>query len=166
MTNRDQEFREFVAGSHVRLLRLAYLLVGDRGTAEDLLQDTFERLYVKWARVQEPEAYARRALANGATNRWRTRSRKPEVPLDDRYDSPGTEPEHGDREVLMTALKSLPSGQRSVVVLRYFEDLSVEQVAAALGCSTGTVKSQTARALPRLRSLLTLNLTLNEETVT
>ena len=61
----------------------------------------------------------------------------------------------------MAALKSLPSGQRSVVVLRYFEDLSVEQVAAALGCSTGTVKSQTARALPRLRSLLTLN----EETV-
>lgn len=162
MSDRDQEFREFVAGSHVRLLRLAYLLVGERGTAEDLLQDTFERLYVKWPRVQEPEAYARRALANGATNRWRSKSRKPEVPLHAGHDGASVDPEHGDRAVLMSALKSLPSGQRSVVVLRYFEDLSVEQVAAALGCSTGTVKSQTARALPRLRSLLALD----EETVT
>lgn len=153
---RDDEFDDFAIGASPRLLRLALLLVGDRAAAEDLLQDVLERLYMAWPRVTDPDAYARRALANAATNRWRYRSRRPEVPLTVDHDIAVAGPEPTDRDVLLAALATLPQGQRAAVVLRFFEDLSVEQVAVALGCSTGTVKSQTARALPRLRELLTL----------
>ena len=144
------DFDAFVTGASTRLLRTAYLLVGDVGAAEDLLQDVLERMYVRWGRIDDPPAYARQALAHAATNRWRRRSRRAEVPLD-RHDRPVAAVEPLTTSPLMTALAALPSGQRAVMVLRYFEDLSTEQTAAALGCSIGTVKSQSARALPRLR---------------
>lgn len=146
-------FRDFVAGATGRLLRTAYLLVGDAAAAEDLLQDVFERMYGKWARIDDPDAYARRALANSARNRWRSVGRRRETPLHEGHDRAAVEPGDTAPDVL-AALATLPSGQRAVVVLRYFDDLSVEQTARALGCSVGTVKSQTARALPRLRTLL------------
>jgi RNA polymerase sigma-70 factor (sigma-E family) len=152
---RDDGFDAFVVGASGRLLRAAFLLVGDRAAAEDLLQDVLEKMFVAWPRIDEPTAYARRALAHGATNRWRRRSRKPEVPLDG-HDRPATADDPAVRRDIVTALASLPKGQRAVIVLRYFEDLTTEQTAAALGCSVGTVKSQTARALPRLRELLSL----------
>ncbi|MCU1589593.1 MAG: polymerase sigma-70 factor, sigma-E family [Frankiales bacterium] len=150
---RDEGFDVFVLGASRRLLRTAFLLVGDRGTAEDLLQDVLERMYARWSRIDDPHAYARRAIAHAATNRWRTRRRHAEVPLGERDAAAGTEPESACRDVL-AALATLPPGQRAVVILRFFDDLSIDQTAAALGCSTGTVKSQTARALPRLRALL------------
>jgi RNA polymerase sigma-70 factor (sigma-E family) len=152
--SRDDSFDEFVLGASQRLLRLSFLLVGDRASAEDLLQDVLERLYVAWPRVSNPEAYARQALAHGAANRWRWRSRRREVELTDEHDEPVPGPEPTRRQELLAALADLPAGQRATVVLRFFEDMSVEETADALNCSTGTVKSQTARALPRLRALL------------
>ncbi|MCU1623412.1 MAG: subfamily polymerase sigma-24 factor [Frankiales bacterium] len=152
---RDDGFDEFVIGASSRLLRAAYLLVGERAAAEDLLQDVLEKMFVAWPRIDEPTAYARRALAHGATNRWRRRSRKPEVPLDG-HDRAAPTADPTVRRDVIAALATLPRGQRAVIVLRYFEDLTTEQTAAALGCSVGTVKSQTARALPRLRDLLAL----------
>jgi RNA polymerase sigma-70 factor (sigma-E family) len=152
---RDEGFDDFVVGASGRLLRAAYLLVGDRVVAEDLLQDVLEKMFVAWPRIDEPTAYARKALAHGATNRWRRRSRKPEVPLDG-HDRAVLADDPSVRRDIVTALATLPAGQRAVIVLRYFEDLTTEQTAAALGCSVGTVKSQTARALPRLRELLAL----------
>ena len=156
MPQRDQAYRQFVSGSSPRLLRLSYLLVGDHAHAKDLLQDVLEKIYMKWPSIGEPEAYARRSLANAATNRWRARSRRPEVPLSGQHDVLVAGPEPSDRERLLAALATLGQGQRVTVVLRYFEDLSVDQVADLLRCSPGTVKSQTARAIPRLRELLSI----------
>ncbi len=152
---RDDGFDEFVIGTSGRLLRAAYLLVGERAAAEDLLQDVLEKMFVAWPRIDEPTAYARRALVRGATNRWRRRARKPEVSLDGHDPAAHTNDPMVRRDIV-AALATLPKGQRAVIVLRYFEDLTTEQTAAALGCSAGTVKSQTARALPRLRDLLSL----------
>jgi RNA polymerase sigma-70 factor (sigma-E family) len=154
---RDVQFEEFVVGASPRLLRLSFLLVGDRNAAEDLLQEVLERLYVAWPRVDQPEAYARRALAHAATNRWRRRRLRTEVELTDAHDAQVPGPEPTDRDRVLAALAELPAGQRATVVLRFFEDLSVDETAAALRCSPGTVKSQTARALPRLRELLALS---------
>jgi RNA polymerase sigma-70 factor (sigma-E family) len=150
-------FTEFVRGRSSALLRTAVLLVGgDRGQGEDLLQGVLERMYVRWDRIEgPPEAYARRALAHAALNRWRGRRRRPELPLldpDPGGAAPGDDPAAVDlRDALVRALLTLPPRQRAVLVLRYFDDLPEAEVAHALGCSVGTVKSQTSRALSRLR---------------
>lgn len=149
-------FDDFVRSRSTSLLRVAYLLTGDRHAAEDLLQDVLERLYVSWWRVRDsPEAYTRRALVNQATNRWRRRRRRPETALGD-HDV--AQRDHSDdalvRDVVVAALRELPPRQRAAVVLRFLEDLPVSEVARALDCSEGTVKSHTARGLTRLRSSL------------
>lgn len=151
---RDASFEEFVRGSSARLLRSAYLLVGDVGVAEDLLQEVLERMYVSWPGIEDPDAYARRALVHRATNRWRSRRRRPEVALTEGHDRALALDGPETRLDVVRVLRELSAGQRAVIVLRYLDDLSVEQTAAAMGCSVGTVKSQTARALPRLRALL------------
>jgi RNA polymerase sigma factor (sigma-70 family) len=112
-----------------------------------------EQVYVRWGRVRTtPEAYARRALANRAINRWRRRARRPERALGD-FDR--VEQDHADdvalREAVIAALRTLPPRQRAAVVLRYLEDLSVADVAAALDCSEGAVKSHASRGVARLR---------------
>jgi RNA polymerase sigma-70 factor (sigma-E family) len=153
MITRGDDFDEFVQGSSTRLLRTAVLLVGDRNTAEDLVQEVYERMYVHWRRIHTaPEAYARKTLTNLAANRWRTRGRKPEVALDghDRA-TPDSSEDHAVRDQLITALQELPPRQRAVIVLRFYEDLTEAQTADVLGCSVGTVKSQTSRGLDRLR---------------
>jgi RNA polymerase sigma-70 factor (sigma-E family) len=156
MATRGDDFDDFVRGSATRLLRTAVLLTGDRGAGEDLLQETYERIYVRWPRLRggAPEAYARKTLTNLATNRWRTRLRRPtEVALAEDHDRPA--PDGSDayavRHQLLAALQQLPPRQRAVLVLRYFEDLTEAQAAEVLGCSIGTVKSQASRALGRLR---------------
>ncbi len=154
----DIGFTEFVRARSTPLLRTAVLLVGgDRGHAEDLLQGVLERMYLRWDRIEgPPEAYARRALAHAAVNRWRTRRRRPpELPLLD-PDPGGPAPGDGAatvdlRDALVRALLTLPPRQRAVLVLRYLDDLPEDEVARALGCSVGTVKSQASRALSRLR---------------
>jgi RNA polymerase sigma-70 factor (sigma-E family) len=157
VASRDEPFDRFVLTVSARLLRLSVLLVGDRGAAEDLLQDVLERMYVAWPRISDPEAYARQALVHRAANRWRHRARRGEVELTDEHDVAVAGPEPTHRDAVMAALALLSSRQRATVVLRFFEDYTVEQTAAAMNCSAGTVKSQTARALPRLRELLRLD---------
>jgi RNA polymerase sigma-70 factor (sigma-E family) len=156
MVTRGEDFDEFVRGSATRLLRTAVLLTGDRQAGEDLVQEAYERIYVHWPRIRAgaPEAYARKTLTNLATNRWRTRSRRPtEVEFAANHDRPTPDgsDRHAVRDELLTALRALPPRQRAVIVLRFYDDLTETQAAEALGCSVGTVKSQTSRALDRLR---------------
>jgi RNA polymerase sigma-70 factor (sigma-E family) len=156
-SRREQRaFEVFVADASGRLMRTAYLLSGDRGHAEDLVQATLLRTARRWHRArQQPEAYARRVLVNLAKDRWRSlRRRVGEVAVT--TDVVVVPEDDGvlEREHLLAAMRDLPSGQRAVLVLRYFDDLSVAETAAALDCSEGTVKSQTARALERMRRAL------------
>jgi RNA polymerase sigma-70 factor (sigma-E family) len=156
----DAEFTDFVTHRSPALLRTAYLLCGgDRGAAEDLLQEVLERVFPRWRRIRErPEPYVRAALANAATNRWRHRARRiPEAPLD--WDLPhpllpGPEQRVADRELVVRALATLPPRMRAVLVLRFFDDLTERDTAHALRCGVGTVKSQTSRGLARLRELI------------
>ncbi|MEU9504790.1 SigE family RNA polymerase sigma factor [Micromonospora sp. NPDC048170] len=154
--SRGAEFDDFVRTRSVALLRVAYLLTGDRHAAEDLLQEVLEQVFVRWRRVRtSPEAYARRALVNRSINRWRRRARRPERALGD---NDGVARDHADdialRQAVVAALRVLPPRQRAAVVLRYLEDLSVADVAAALCCSEGAVKSHASRGLARLRESL------------
>jgi RNA polymerase sigma-70 factor (sigma-E family) len=156
----DASFDEFVAGSSAHLFTLARLLTGGhRAEAEDLLQGAYERAYRHWKRVsrrEDPERYVWQIPVNASVDRWRRLRRRPEEPM--RF--PGGEPpvadhaaEIADRDLLLRGLAALAVRQRAVLVLRYFEDLTGAQTAEALGCSVGTVKSQAARALARLRQL-------------
>lgn len=152
-------FEDFVNNRSPVLLRTAYLLCGgDRGAAEDLLQDVLERVYPRWRRIAgDPEAYIRASLANAAANRWRRRSRRVvEVPLAPEVTPavPGPELGVANHDLVVRALGSLPARMRAVLVLRFFDDLSEVDTAAALRCGVGTVKSQTSRGLARLRELL------------
>lgn len=150
------EFEEFVRGRSTPLLRTAFLLTGDRGHAEDLLQSVLERVARRWRSIDgSPEAYARRALANAAVNRWRRR-RVPEVALGDvEHASPKDEHAAIDvRDQLVRGLMELPPRMRAVLVLRYFDDLSEAETAEVLSCSVGTVKSTCSRGLVRLRDLV------------
>jgi RNA polymerase sigma-70 factor (sigma-E family) len=156
----DPSFEAFVADRSTALLRTAYLLTGDRGHAEDLVQAALLRMARHWARAREsPEAYARHVLVNLSRDRSRRLFRRPrEAPLppdpdnlravDAGYD------QVTERHAVVRALARLPIRQRQVIVLRFFEDLSVEQTAEHLGFSTGTVKAHTSRAVARLRELL------------
>jgi RNA polymerase sigma-70 factor (sigma-E family) len=157
MPDVGDSFEEFVSTGSDRLLGLALLLTGDRGHAEDLLQDVLERMYVKWRRIDDPHAYARTALARKVTDRWRARARRPrEVGLQDWHDSAvadGTG-QRAERSRVVEALRRLPPRQRAVIVLRYFEDWSEEQIADQLDVSRGTVKSQASKGLANLRELM------------
>jgi RNA polymerase sigma-70 factor (sigma-E family) len=155
----EADFTDFVTHRAPALLRTAYLLCGgDRGAAEDLLQDVLERAYPRWRRIRDkPESYLRAALANAAANRWRTRSRRvSEVPLDaaEVVTRSGHEQQIVYHDQVVRALRRLPPRMRAALVLRFFDDMSEADVAKALRCSTGTVKSQTSRGLARLRALL------------
>lgn len=154
----EADFTDFVTHRAPALLRTAYLLCGDRGAAEDLLQDVLSRAYPKWRRIQDkPEPYVRAALVNAAANRWRTRSRRVhEVPLDHAPPKagPGHEQQVVEQDRVVAALRELPPKMRAAIVLRYFDDMSEAEIAKAMRCSTGTVKSQTSRGLARLRELL------------
>jgi RNA polymerase sigma-70 factor (sigma-E family) len=150
----SEDFGAFAVSRWPGLVRLAFGLTGDRWAAEDLAQAALARAYVAWRRVsraEDPDAYLRRILINASHRRFR-RNRVteepgdlPEVPVDSQADLVG------ERAALLTALRQLPPRQRAVVVLRYWEDLTDTQVAAALGCSPGTVRSQLSRALAKLR---------------
>jgi len=158
VNRRDEEFREFVVGRSGALLRTAYLMTGDRGLAEDLVQSTLTKAYVSWGRVQSadnPDAYVRRILINTGIRAGRRRqiteilhADPPEAP------APDTTAHVDERQRLAAALTDLPPRQRAVVVLRYFDDLSEVSVAEILSCSVGTVKSQASKALAKLRLAL------------
>jgi len=154
-------FEEFVAGSSARLFRTALLLSGnDRAAAEDLLQLALERTYRHWARVCRsgaPERYVHRILANAANDRWRRAARRRETPLGLDTSAALVSADHAvlvaERDFLIRALAALPPRQRTVLVLRYFDDLPEGEIADVLSCSVGTVKSQVSRGLARLREM-------------
>ena len=157
-TPTDGEFAEFVEAAWPGLYRTAYLILGEHQLAEDLVQTTLTKTYASWGKVREPAAamgYARVVLVNTAASWFRRRSWRNEQPTETLPDGPRpAEPDPSDRPALMEALRELPPRQRAVIVLRYYDDLSVGEVAEALGCSEGTVKSQTHHAMARLRLLL------------
>ncbi|HEY3514794.1 MULTISPECIES: SigE family RNA polymerase sigma factor [Kribbella] len=156
MAERDREFAEFVEETSTALRRTAFLVVGDRHRADDIVQDAFYKLYLAWPKVRRagnPFAYARRVVVNAAYDGGRRPWRR-EVAIADLPDR--TEPDdftagHAERDEVLEVLRSLGPRQRACVVLRYYEDLSVEQTAEILGCSEGTVKSQASRGLETLR---------------
>lgn len=155
-TMTDEEFTEFVHAAWPRLYRTAYLMLGDHQLAEDLTQTALAKTYASWRRVQDPAAapaYARVVLANTAASWFRRRSWRNEHPTEVLPDA-GVDHDPSTRTAVVDALATLAPRQRAVVVLRYYDDLSVREVAHALGISEGTVKSQTSDALARLRSLL------------
>lgn len=155
-TDRDADFAAYMAARRMPLLRTAYLLTGDRHTAEDLVQVAFAKLYLSWDRVQRRQlldGYLRRILINENSSLWRRAFKRREVVTDslpeaavmDRHDG-------GETEALWHFVETLPRRQRAVIVLRYYEELSEAEIAEALGVSVGTVKSQASRAIASMRS--------------
>jgi RNA polymerase sigma-70 factor (sigma-E family) len=150
-------FESFVAESGDTLLRMAALLAADPQTAEDVYQETLQRLAARWSRVDNPKAFCRRVLHNIVIDRARAQRRRPrELELFAGHDS--GDPRSGDplaavelRPALLAALDTLTPQQRAIVVLRYFDDHSEAQVADLLGVSAGTVKSTASRAMAQLR---------------
>jgi RNA polymerase sigma-70 factor (sigma-E family) len=147
----DVSFEAYVAARFPALRRLAFLLTGDWSEAEDLVQDALLRCERRWRTIvaEDPHAYVRRAVVNGAAN-WKRR-RRIEMPLSESASiadhSAGTD----ERLTLLAALRRLPVEQRQVLVLRFFEQLSEAETAYALGLPPGTVKSRTSRGLAALR---------------
>ena len=169
----SEDFQAFVVGRWSGLMRTAYLLTGEQYAAEDLVQSCLERTFVAWRKVsmaQDPDAYVRRIMVNAHARRYRKGLKE----YLSRGDDPGLGrdlPERGDdmaqaveRSDLVAALAQLPVRQREAVVLRYWEDLSETQAAAAMGCSVGTVKSNAARGITRLRSAVRLTRTSTDTT--
>lgn len=155
----ERDFREWVAASRTRLRRTAYLLSGDWHLADDLVQEALTRAYAVWPRVVrrgEPDAYVRKILLNLHLDHRRRPARREDIWAELPDPSPVTQDDGrlGERERVLAALREVAPGQRAVLVLRFWEDLSVEQTAHALGVSTGNVKSQTSRGLETLRGVL------------
>ena len=156
--SRDDDFTEYLHARQPALLRTAYLLTGDKASAEDLLQTSLAKLYLAWDRVQQRDSvdgYLRRIMVNENNSLWRRPFKRREVVTDEI-----PEGRHGVSDVyddgegarLWAFVQTLPKRQRAVIVLRYYEQLSEAEIADALGCSVGTVKSQASRALASLRA--------------
>jgi RNA polymerase sigma-70 factor (sigma-E family) len=152
----DALFARFVREQTPTLLRSAYLLTGSTATAEDLVQDTLLRLLPKWDRVvaaDAPMAYVRRSLLNGFLNQ-RRRSWSSELVIDelpDRVDGRDAGVDVTNRDLVWRLLATLPDRQRAALVMRFFEDLADQEIAASLGCRLGTVRSLVSRGLAALR---------------
>jgi RNA polymerase sigma-70 factor (sigma-E family) len=159
MDAREADYAQFVRTRTHALLRSAYLLTGDQHLAEDLVQEALARTHRAWLRLERPEhaeAYARRVMYNAQVSFWR-RPRVAEVlPGDVEPEQPADDPAEATvrRLTLRRALLGLSARQRAVIVLRYFEDHTEAEAAQLLGVSVSTVKTQTGRALERLRTLL------------
>jgi RNA polymerase sigma-70 factor (sigma-E family) len=150
----ESGYHEFVTARYAALCRTAFVLTGNHHDAEDLLQTALMKAAGVWGRIHErPEPYVRRILYHENISRGRRR-RVTEQPLD-RHDRPVADGFDSDvvRIVLADALARLTAKQRTVLVLRYYEDLTEQQAAAVMGVRVGTVKSQTRHALRRLREL-------------
>jgi RNA polymerase sigma-70 factor (sigma-E family) len=153
----ERAFEEFMAESGDALLRLATLLTADRGLGEDVYQETLHRLAARWSRVDNPRAFCRRVMHNIVIDQARARGRRPrQLGLVQGHES--SDPRSGDpvaavelRPALLAALSTLTPQQRAIVVLRYFDDRSENDVAGLLGVSPGTVKSTASRAVAQLR---------------
>jgi RNA polymerase sigma-70 factor (sigma-E family) len=152
-----QDFAEFVAARSTSLIRLAYVLTADQDAAEDLLQSALIKAASHWGRIRtSPDAYVRRIMYREQVGRWRSRARRPETTLAQVPELPARDLGAGldTRLALQQALRALPAGKRAVLVLRYLEDLPESRVAEILGCSVGTVRSQTHKAINQLRAIM------------
>jgi RNA polymerase sigma-70 factor (sigma-E family) len=154
----ERAFEAFVAESGDSLLRIAVLLTCDLRQAEDVFQETLQRLAARWTKVDSPKAFCRRVMHNLVIDQGRATSRRPkESPLGpgtDRHDEGSTDQLGAVelRPILLAALSTLTASQRAVLVLRYFDDRSEVEVADLLGIGVGTVKSTASRAVAQLRS--------------
>jgi RNA polymerase sigma-70 factor (ECF subfamily) len=150
------DFAEWVAARGDALARTAYMLCGDRDLAEDLAQTALVQVYRRWDRLDHStalDAYARTVLVHAWSSWWRRVLRR-ETSSDRLPEGAAVDDDSVVRLDVLRALNALPKRQRAAVVLRYLDDLSEADTAAALGCSVGTVKSQTSRALVKLHDLL------------
>ncbi|GAA1844811.1 SigE family RNA polymerase sigma factor [Asanoa iriomotensis] len=149
------DFADFVRLRYAELLRSAYLLTGSSHAAEDLLQTALLRAMGRWSQVEEPLPYVRRTMVNLHVSVWRRYGAREvlHAVLPERGVGDGAH-QVEQRHVIVDALRELPPRTRAVVVLRYWDDLSEAETAAALNCSIGTVKSQASRGLARLRLVL------------
>jgi RNA polymerase sigma-70 factor (sigma-E family) len=150
-------FREFVATRSAAMLQSAWLLTGQQATAQDLLQTALAKTYARWQRLDRQDAaesYVRRVMVTTFVS-WSRRRWTAEHPTADLPERAASRDAYADADLradVARALAALPRRQRAVVVLRYFDDLTEAQAAAAMNCSIGTVKSQTAKALAKLRA--------------
>ena len=150
----EAEFDEFVLARSQALIRSAYLLVQDAGLAEDLVQTALTKAWFVWRRIEDPEAYVRRIMATTATSWWRRRwirETPAEQPIVHAESSDPRLEGVAEGQDVWNALGRLPRRQRAVVVLRFVEDRTEVETAHMLGCSVGTVKSQSSKALAKLR---------------
>lgn len=153
------DFAAVYAASHPEALRLAYLLCGDRDRAEDAVAEAFVKVYrqMRKGTVRQPRAYVRRAVVNEVNSRFRRlaleRREAAKRSGDDRG-SRSAEDQIADSDEVFTALRRLPTRQRTAIVLRYYADLSEADAAEVMGVSVGTVKSSTSRGMERLRAVL------------
>jgi RNA polymerase sigma-70 factor (sigma-E family) len=158
MDQRDRDLGAFIDARSCSLLRFAYLLTGDHGLAEDLLQNSLIKIYLSWDRIQDRaalEAYTRTVMTRTQLSWWRRPARR-ELLGAEPTERTVREPVHDrhpidERDELWRLLATLGPRQRAVLVLRFYEDLSEAEIARVLGCTTGTVKSQLSRGLARLR---------------
>lgn len=154
MRDEDREaFDAFVRARLPDLVRFGRSLTGTTEGGQDLVQDALERTLLAWSRIEsrtDPEGYVRRIMVNRNISIWRKWGR--EHPTDQVFDS-GVEDSFFDDD-LWQALKTLPTKQRAVIALRYYEDMSEADIARTLGCSVGTVKSQASKALSKLRDVV------------
>ena len=152
-------FAEYVSARSAALQRAAYLMVGDVGLAQDLVQEALIKTYVAWPRLRDPgnaEAYTRKAITTTAISWYRRRAWRAERPSGPPPDlpTPGHADGVDDRTWLWQCLLQLPVRQRAAIVLRYYEDLTEVQTAEAMDCAVGTVKSQVSAGLAKLRALV------------
>jgi RNA polymerase sigma-70 factor (sigma-E family) len=152
----ERRFREFAAARMNHLRGLAYLTCGDWHLAEDAVSTALTRMYVRWQRIDDPDSYARTVVVHAAVDERRRPWRRERASGDLLPEgiAPDEHSRSDERSRLLAALARLSRGQRAVVVLRFYEGLSIEQVAQIIGRSTGTVKSQAARGLAALRAVL------------
>jgi len=154
----ERSFRAFVAARSPALMRSATLLTGgDTHAAEDLLQTALAKTAGRWKRLESPEAYVRQVLYRQQVSLWRLLRSRRETTVAELPDTPAREDGTGAAELrilVRRALTRLTARQRAMLVLRYFEDCPEREVAELLGCSVGTVRSTTHRALARLRTLV------------
>ena len=152
------EFRDFVIGSQTRLIKFAELLTRDLGHAEDLVQHAYAKVFASWPKLRTgfPEAYARRCTVNGHRDRWRRGTWK-ELPVEDSgdygecRDGDDLSAENAERDAVLRALGSLTKRERAAVALKYYYDLSTDEIALELGVAAATVRTTVFRALAKLR---------------
>ena len=150
------EFDEWVAARGPGLLRLAYVLTGNRADAEDAVQDALARALPRWEHIRsvgDPDAYVRRMVVNAHTSWWR-RFRRRETPVAEPYGNSSDSPSTEERDRVWRACLGLPEAQRVAVVLRYYEQLEYAEIAALTGVAEGSVRARVSRGLAALRTAL------------